>query len=68
MEKLTKFQDLAGKKKVESQLKELKDPKNIAFTVGLCDLLDDYADLSLVGLDILKFPSIVASRYEAQIE
>ena len=64
MEKLRKFQDLAGKKKLESQLKELKDPKNIAFAVGLCDFLDDYADLSLVGLDILKFLSIVALRYE----
>ena len=64
VEKLSKIQDLAGMKKAESQLKELKDPNNIAFAVGLCDLLNDYADLSLVGQDILKFPSTVSSRYE----
>ena len=36
----------------------------IAFSVGLCDLLEDYADLLLLGLDILKFPTTVALRYE----
>ena len=61
---MSKLQDLAGMKKAESQLKELKDPNNIAFAVGLCDLLNDYADLSLVGQDILKIPSTFSLRYE----
>ena len=54
MENFTKLQDLAGKKNGELQLKELKDPKNIAFAVGLCDWI----------FRSFLLPSTVASRYE----
>ena len=37
----------------------------IAFTVGSCEILDDYAQLSLVGQDFMLFPSTIASVYEA---
>ena len=57
--------DLTSKQKAEAQLKRLRNPKMIAYAVGLCEILDDYAQLSLVGQDFMLFPSTIASVYEA---
>ena len=37
----------------------------IAFAIGLCEILDDYAQLSLTGQDLMIFPSTVTSMYKS---
>ena len=51
--------DARGQKEAEKHLEEIRDPETIALAVGICQLLESYAQVSLDGQSLSTSPSRV---------
>ena len=57
--------DATGQKEATNKLNQLADPSMISFAIGMCEILEDYSELSLAGQDLLMFPATVAEKCES---
>ena len=44
--------DATGQKEATIKLNQLSDPSMISFAIGMCEILEDYSELSLAGQDL----------------
>ena len=51
--------DNTGQKEAERSLKQIQNAEDIAFAIGLCQILEEYASVSLAGQSIKTTPSEV---------
>ena len=49
--------DITGQKEAERFFKQIQNAEDIAFAIGLCQLLEEYASVSLAGQSIKTTPS-----------
>ena len=59
MEECARTFDARGQKEAEKHLVEIRDPETIALAVGICQLLESYAQVSLDGQSLSTSPSRV---------
>ena len=56
--------DATGQKEATNKLNQPADPSMISFAIWMCEILEDYSELSLAGQSLLVFPATVAEKCE----